>query len=249
MSRGFEVVHRSLPFAALIALALAVPAARAAAAPPTVAVLYFDYDGADEELFVLRKGLADLIGNHLVAAPTIQVIERERLQDVLAELDLQQTRRMDSASAVRVGKLLGARYLVFGSYFQLHGALSATSRVVEVETGKVLYAVSGLGPPDDFLTVQLKLGDGLRTFFETKLPALAAASPKAEPRPGGTVTARPRAAKPPPRQLKLKDAKTYAAALDAIDKKDKATAVDKLKQVLASNEDFPLAAAQLAALN
>lgn len=248
MSRGLEIVRRSLRFAALLALALTVPGARAAAAQPTVAVLYFDYDGADEELFVLRKGLADLIGNHLVAAPTIQVVERERLQEVLAELDLQQTRRMDSASAVRVGKLLGARYLVFGSYFQLNGALSATSRVVEVETGKVLYAVSGLGPPDDFLTVQLKLGEGLKTFFETKLPALAAAAPKAEPRPGGAAS-KPRTAKPPPKQLKLKDAKDYAAALDAIDKKDKATAVSKLKEVIASNTDFPLAEAQLAALN
>jgi hypothetical protein len=97
--------------------------------------------------------------------------------------------------------------------------------------------------------VQLKLGDGLKAFIETKLPALAAASPKGESRPSGTPTRPPRTAKPPPRQLKLKEAKTYAAALDAIDRKDKATAVTKLKEVLAINADFPLAADQLAALN
>ncbi len=247
MSRGLEIVRRCLPFAAL-ALALAVPGARAAAAPPTVAVLYFDYDGADEELFVLRKGLADLIGSQIVAVETIQVVERQRLQEVLAELDLQQTRRMDPASGARVGKLLGARYLVFGSYFQLNGALSATSRVVEVETGKVLYAVSGFGPPDDAFTVQQKLSEGLKGFFEAKLPALAAAAPKAEPRPAATSSAKQKPVKPPAR-LKLKEAKDYSAALDAIDRKDKVTAVNKLKEVLASNDDFPLAAAQLAALN
>jgi TolB-like protein len=249
---------------ALLALALLVPAARAAAAQNTVAVLYFDYDGADEPLFVLRKGLAQMIGADLTVVEKISVVERERLQEVLAELDLQQTRRMDPASGVRVGKLLGAHYLVFGTYFQLGGALQATARVVDVETGKVLYALNALGPPDDFLTVEQKLSSGLSNFFATRLPTASATSTpggegaKATPgghggskstTTGGSKTAVAKAPPKPPKKLDLKTAVAYSEAQDAIDRKDKATAVAKLKDVLAKEADFPLAADQLAMLN
>ncbi len=246
MSRVREIVRRSLPLAALLAAALAVPGARAAAAPPTVAVLYFDYDGPDEELFALRKGITDFLVSQLASAETVQLVERTRLQEVLAELELQQTRRIDPTSAARVGKLLGARYLVFGSYFQLGAGLQATARIVEVETGKILFAHSALTTADDILPVYLGLSDGLKNFLVAKLPALAAASKRADPPPRGAA-AKPVA--PPRKQLKLEQAKDHAVALDAIDRKDKATAVKKLQEVLAANDDFPLASAQLASLN
>ncbi|HYD42385.1 MAG TPA: CsgG/HfaB family protein [Anaeromyxobacter sp.] len=244
MSRGLEIVRRFLPCIA-VAFALAVPGARAVAAQPTVAVLYFDYDGADQELFELRKGITDFLVSQLAAAETVQLVERTRLQEVLAELDLQQTRRIDPTSAARIGKLLGARYLVFGSYFQLGAGLQASARIVEVETGKILFAHSALTTADDILPVYLGLSDGLKGFLVTKLPALAATSKRPGPLPRGTA-AKP---VPPPKKLKLKQAKDHAVALDAIDRKDKATAVNKLKELLADNGDFPLAAAQLASLN
>ncbi|MGC4000873.1 MAG: CsgG/HfaB family protein [Anaeromyxobacter sp.] len=232
--------------------ALLLAAARAAAAPapalPTVAVLYFDYQGPDEQLAVLRKGLAQMISADLVGLEQVTVVERDRLQEVLAELDLQHTSRIDPSTAVRVGKLLGARYLVFGSYFQLGAGLSASSRLVETETGRVLYALNASGPPGDFLAVEQKLSSGLAGFLATRLPPLPPAPAGAAGAPAAPAVQKARARKPP-RKLDTATALTYSQALDAKDRNDKATAVAKLQDVLARESDFPLAADDLARLS
>src|SRR4051812_39755191 len=97
----------------------------AAADPVTVAVLYFDYDGKDTELAVLRKGLAQMLISDLLGTPTIRVVERDRLQEVLDELKLQATNKIEPATAVKAGKLLGARYLVLGGYFDVKQSFRA----------------------------------------------------------------------------------------------------------------------------
>src|SRR5215475_12839350 len=99
----------------VVVCGLARPAA--AADPPTVAVLYFDYEGKDADLALLRKGLAQMLISDLLGTPAIRVVERDRLQEVIAELKLQATNKIDQNTAVKAGKLLGARYLVLGGYF------------------------------------------------------------------------------------------------------------------------------------
>src|SRR5262249_60638541 len=104
-------MRRSLAvFACMYALGLA-RAAAAAAEAPTVAVLYFDYEGKDAEQALLRKGLAQMLISDLLGNEWIRVVERDRLQEVIAELKLQATNKMDQATAERGGELLGARHL------------------------------------------------------------------------------------------------------------------------------------------
>ncbi|MCA9553768.1 MAG: hypothetical protein KC933_27250, partial [Myxococcales bacterium] len=135
------------------ALALMVPLLAGAPppAPPTVAVMYFDYQGKDEEMALLRKGLAQMLISDLPAGDAYTLVERDRLQDVLDELELSKSVKVDPATAQKVGKLLGARYLVLGGYFDLMGTLRVDARVVRVETGEVVRSVGAHGKPDDFL--------------------------------------------------------------------------------------------------
>ena len=235
--------------AALALLALAAPAradennpAKAAADNrPTVAVLYFDYAGKDEQMAVLRKGLAQMLISDLSALDQVRIVERERLQEVLDEIKLGGTAKIDPASAARAGKLLGARFMVLGSYFDLMGALRADARLVEVETGRVIRSTGANGKPDDFLTVEQKLGDELTKMLTTQLPPRAADA--------GRVKApddKPRVAAPKkPAQLKTKTAVQYAKALDAMDKGNKAAAKEALQTVVKEQPDFRLAAADL----
>src|SRR5947207_3205782 len=74
-------------------------AAPALAAKPTVAILYFDYD-KDDDLAQLKKGLAQMLISDLAGHDKVTLVERARLQDVLAELQLEQS--------VRYGKALEA---------------------------------------------------------------------------------------------------------------------------------------------
>src|SRR5215467_13039256 len=126
----------------LLLLASTIPWARARADQrPTVAVLYFDYSGKSADMSVLRKGLAQMLISDLSTLDGVKLVERDRLEEILAELKLGQSGKIDPASAAKVGKLLGARYMVLGGYFDLMETLRADARVVEVETGKVVQSV------------------------------------------------------------------------------------------------------------
>jgi curli biogenesis system outer membrane secretion channel CsgG len=84
-----------------------------------VAVLPFD-DGAIREgtyfgrVFNVGLGVADMMTTALVKANRFRVIEREKVDAVLAEQDLGKSGRVDPATAAKIGKVLGADYLLLG---------------------------------------------------------------------------------------------------------------------------------------
>jgi curli biogenesis system outer membrane secretion channel CsgG len=69
------------------------------------------------------------------------VVERTRLIRVLEELRLGSSTLADEETRLRVGRLVGARFMVFGGYQIIGGVIRVDIRLVEVETGKVLRAV------------------------------------------------------------------------------------------------------------
>lgn len=207
---------------------------------PTVAVLYFGFGGGDAELEVLRKGLAQMLISDLAAVPSVDVVERERLQAVLDEQKLGKVLKLDPATSARVGKLLGARYLVLGDYFGLGKALRADARLVDVETGKILGSLGANGPADDFLGVEQKLAEGLTKLVEVLPTPPATQPPSPQPKP----PPRPK----PPARLVVKTAVQYAKALDLKDKGKKAEAAAQMKEVVQAQPDFELAQRDLAAL-
>lgn len=74
------------------------------------------------------------------------VVERTRLVRVLEELRLGSSDLADQQTRLRVGRLLGARYMVFGGYQIIGGQMRLDLRLVEVETGKIRKAVSKIAP-------------------------------------------------------------------------------------------------------
>lgn len=268
LSRNLVYTARMMRVAALCALLVAVLCPRALAAPggpPVVAVMYFDYQGKDEELLPLKKGLANMLISDLTDSEAYRVVERERLEDVLSELKLQASARIDQASAVKAGKLLGAQYLVLGSYFDVLKRLRVDARIVEVETGKIVQSVGSSGQPDDFLALEQKLATDLgRHLGELALVRARTGAKPAKPRArsagqgndAGGLTAPSlaladaglpkRAAGPrPPKRLSLQTAAEYGRALSALDAKDVEAAKGHLKKVVSATSDFELASLDL----
>lgn len=225
-----------------LALALLfTPALAAAAERPTVAVLYFDYQGKNEELALLKKGLAQMLISDLSGGEAYVIVERDRLEDVLAELKLGQSKAVDAKSAAQIGKLLGARFLVMGGYFDVMGALRVDARVVEVETGKVIRSVGSHGGPEEFLELEQKLARELEATLTAQLPAKEPSPAKDAPPAKPSKPAKPM-------KLKVATAVKYSKALDAIDKKDKTKAKETIGEVLKEQPDFKLAESDLLAL-
>jgi curli biogenesis system outer membrane secretion channel CsgG len=229
--------HARVRCLALIALLTPLLAAGAPPAPPppTVAVMYFDYQGKNEELALLRKGLAQMLISDLPSGGAYTVVERDRLQALLEELKLSKSAKVDPATAQKVGKLLGARYLVLGGYFDLLGTLRVDARVVRVETGEVVRSVGVHGKPDDFLDLEQRLARDLAEILDTQLTAADAPGPR-------------RAPPKPPARLPAKTALRYAKALDKKDQGDKEGAKAELKAVLEAQPDFYVAQLDLNAL-
>jgi len=82
----------------------------------SVAVLYFLSLSEDSQWEPLQKGLAEMIITDLSQIDEIKIVERLRLNQLMEELRLSTTGFMDEKTAPRMGKLLGARTLVKGSY-------------------------------------------------------------------------------------------------------------------------------------
>src|SRR5262245_30229985 len=104
---------------ALAAFAWTAPAF-AQQSRPTVALLDFDFgtvqrwwtDNTD-----VGAGISDLIVDELVNDGSFRVIERKRLQAILAEQNFSNSERADPSAKtmVQIGKALGVKYLIVGS--------------------------------------------------------------------------------------------------------------------------------------
>ena len=89
-------------------------AIKPAPAPNTVAVLYFHNRSQNPQLNPLQKGLAFLLMTDLASVGDIRLVERVKLQALVEELNLGVSGLVEKDSAPRMGKLLGAGYLVGG---------------------------------------------------------------------------------------------------------------------------------------
>jgi len=87
---------------------------KAAPASNTVAVLAFQNRSDNPELTPLQKGFAFLLMTDLAQVEGITVVERIRLQALLEELDLGASGLVEKQTEPRLGRLLGAGYLVGG---------------------------------------------------------------------------------------------------------------------------------------
>jgi len=98
---------------------LLVASGSAQASRPTVALLDFDYGTVTHWWsgnYDIGRGISDLIVDGLVEDGSYRVIERKRLDAILAEQDFNASDRVDpSAKAAKIGKALGVKYLITGS--------------------------------------------------------------------------------------------------------------------------------------
>jgi TolB-like protein len=101
----------------------------------------------DTTLAALSFGLADLLATDLSRSSRLTVVERLRLDAVLRELQLAGSGMVDSGTAPRVGRVVGARRLVLGAIDQLpNGNVALNAQIGDVVSGGVVTAVSAQAP-------------------------------------------------------------------------------------------------------
>jgi curli biogenesis system outer membrane secretion channel CsgG len=102
---------------ALCALGIVLAPAAAQASGPVMAVN--DFENNVTGIYWWHGGvgrdLAGMLTNELASTSSFQMVERARLDAILDEQDLGSSGRVDPSSAAKVGKMVGAEYLVTGT--------------------------------------------------------------------------------------------------------------------------------------
>jgi curli biogenesis system outer membrane secretion channel CsgG len=162
---------KGLALAGVAALLPVVAAAQGGASKrAAVAVMDFEYGTIDNwwGQYNIGKGMADQVVDALVNDGTFRVIERKKLDAVLAEQDFSASDRADPSAAklTKLGKVLGIRYIIagsitkFGTEQKQQGGrikgigiglgkakteVALTARLIDTTTGEIMLSAKGLG--------------------------------------------------------------------------------------------------------
>jgi TolB-like protein len=209
-----------------------------------------DYDG-------MSKGVQDLLITDLAANGKIRLVDRARLQDLLAEQNLVKTGAVDQATAIRVGHMLGAQYAITGGFITDGKTQTRLdSHVIDMETSQISNPQSVSGKTDDVLGLIAQLStkvsgnlnltpkagggrrsgdDGGKSSTQSGGTAPSAAAKAAvAPENFAHASSKPEAMKTV--KLDVATMKIYSNALDEMDKKNTAKAIALLSQV---HDKFP----------
>src|SRR5205085_3884165 len=102
--------------------------------------------------------------------PGVRVVERTQLQQLLQEQNLGREGRVDPQTLARIGRLIGARYMVTGTLFDNRGDVRVDTRIFDVETGEILRTQSVRGRINDLFDMVPRLSQQL--MHDVNLPPL-----------------------------------------------------------------------------
>jgi TolB-like protein len=110
--------------------------------PKRVAIINFDNtSGTTSEFGDLGGPLRDMLITDLTEVKNLSMVDRQALEKLLNEQNLNNTNRFDQNTATKLGKLLGAEIIITGTYFEFYGNLRVDAKFINVETGEIAFSV------------------------------------------------------------------------------------------------------------
>ena len=129
-----------------------------------IAITEFPYE---ERFNDLSKDIEDRLYTAMIQR-SMQIVERERLTEILAEQAMEWTGLFDLSSAAELGKLLGVAGVLIGSITDQGETLAIRARLVDVETAQAITAsASSITKTPAIITA---LSSGIRESCATALP-------------------------------------------------------------------------------
>lgn len=123
----------------------------------TIAVMPFANITKDLQIDWLGAGFAETIATKLCMVSGIQYVERAQLAQAMKELKLQDSALIDSAAAGQLGKLIGAKFVVIGSFQKVGNQLKVNARIVDVATAVANRSADSTDTMDNVFDMQASL--------------------------------------------------------------------------------------------
>ncbi len=121
----------------------------------TVAVFYFKDVSPDNTFRHFQKAMAEMIITDLAQIKSLTVLERMRVQFLLAEMQMGQTGIVDQGTAPRAGRLLGAENLIVGSLEP--GSISVNTTIASTTQSDVVGAFSVTAEQEQFFELEKEI--------------------------------------------------------------------------------------------
>ena len=142
-----------------------------------ISVLYFNNTSQNKEYAWLSKGLADMLITDLAEVNGLTVVEREELEKIIKVQQRSASDLFDENSACRLGMLMASKQIVMGSFIVINKTLRIDLKLVEVESGKIIKALSKLGELPKLFELQRSLTEDLVKALGLTLPQRAGRAP------------------------------------------------------------------------
>ena len=89
----------------------------------------------------------------------ITIVEREKLEKLIQEIKLGQSKYFDPATAQKLGKGLGAQNILTGSFYLLDNTIRIDARLIDVQTGGIVVAEQVTGNKNNFFDLHQQLAN------------------------------------------------------------------------------------------
>ena len=188
----------------------------------TIAISYFDNNGGEAQYNALSKGITDMLITDLSRIEGLIIVEREKLEALLEEIKLGQSKYFDQTTAQKLGKGLGAESILTGAFMVIDDQIRIDARLIDIETSEVLFAEKVNGPVNNFFEVHENLVGLLSDALKLSREQMKMTKLSYKP-------------------VSLAAVVNYSRAIDNFDQGFQTEAVKSLEKVLQDNPEFFMA--------
>lgn len=141
---------------------------------PTLAVLDLNDGGSigpdAQDISNLGAGLAMMLTTEMLRNPRVDMVERDQIRDLIGEQGLTLSGMVDPSTAIEVGQLVGANYMLFGTYTDVMAQLRVDVRVVDVQSGRLIRAREVTKKREEVFQIVTQLAEDLFEDLELSPP-------------------------------------------------------------------------------
>jgi TolB-like protein len=143
-----------------------VPKALQLAERLSLTVVPFEQKG---EVSAVSLAFLDNLIDALVSQNRFRVVERDKLDVILAEQKLSRSQLIDKKTALEVGKLVAAQYVISGTIVETRAGIEIVSRMIDTETSEIM-AVADVYDEVKELPALMSLAEGMAIKFHRDFP-------------------------------------------------------------------------------
>jgi curli biogenesis system outer membrane secretion channel CsgG len=132
-----------------------------------VAVSNFQINTNEVELQGLSTDIPQTLTEAFIGGRYIKPVERQEFERLFDEYKLSLSGLTDEETAVEVGKVLGAEYILLGSMIKVGGNVKMNCRLIRTETSEIVFTDSVRGAYDTLFDLEDELSALVENYVKT----------------------------------------------------------------------------------